>query len=89
MFDSKFLENLSARLATIVPMAEEVRGELRIKIEQLLKSSFAGLDLPSREEFDAQRETLERAEKRITELEKTITKLSNSLDTLENQSSDN
>ena len=59
MFNNKFLEDLSARLSALIPLAEEVREESRTKIEQLLKSSFAGLDLLSREEFDAQRQALQ------------------------------
>lgn len=89
MFNNKFLEDLSARLSAIVPMAEDAKEELRTKIERLLKSSFASLDLLSREEFDAGRHTLERAEKRIVELEETIATLTSRLDALEAQSSDN
>ena len=83
MFNNKFVEDLSARLSAMIPLAEEVREELRTKIEQLLKSSFAGLDLLSREEFDAQRTALERAEKRIKELEKSLSELSEKMDQLE------
>lgn len=86
MFNNKFVEDLSARLSAILPLAEEVREELRTKIEQLLKSSFAGLDLLSREEFNAQRTALERAEKRIKELEGSLSELSEKMDQFEAQS---
>ena len=86
MFNNKFVEDLSARLSAILPLAGEVREELRTKIEQLLKSSFAGLDLLSREEFDAQRTALERAEKRITELGESLHELGEKMDQLEGQS---
>jgi BMFP domain-containing protein YqiC len=59
---------------------------LRTKIEQLLKSSFASLDLLSREEFDTQRQALDRAEQRIKELEQTLTKLGKKFELLEGQS---
>ena len=72
MFNNSFFEDLSSRLSAIIPLGEEVRDDLRTKIEQLLKSSFANLDLLSREEFDAQRQALGRAEKRIEELEQTL-----------------
>ncbi|MFT5843865.1 MAG: hypothetical protein ACI80L_002667, partial [Pseudohongiellaceae bacterium] len=39
MFNNKFVEDLSARLSAMLPLAGEVREELRTKIEQLLKSS--------------------------------------------------
>lgn len=86
MFNNAFLEDLSARLSTLVPLAGEVREELRTKIEQMLKKSFAGLDLLSREEFDGQRQALERAEKRIKELETTLDSLSEKLQRLEARS---
>ena len=86
MFNNKFVEDLSARLSAMLPLAGEVREELRTKIEQLLKSSFAGLDLLSREEFDAQRTALERAEKRIRELEESLSELTEKMDQFEEQS---
>jgi ubiquinone biosynthesis accessory factor UbiK len=86
MFNNKFVEDLSARLSAILPLAGEVREELRTKIEQLLKSSFAGLDLLSREEFDSQRTALERAEMRIKELEESLNELGQKMEQLEEQS---
>ena len=86
MFNSKFVEDLSARLSAMIPLAEEVREDLSTKIEQLLKSSFAGLDLLSREESDAQRTALERAEKRIRELEDSLSELTEKMDQFEEQS---
>ena len=85
MFNNKFIEGLSARLSAAVPLAAEVREELRTKIERLLKSSFAGLDLLSREEFDTQRAALERAEKRIKGLEKSLSELTEKMDQFEEQ----
>ena len=83
MFDKSFLEDLSKRLSSLLPMAEEVREDLRTKIEQQLKKSFASLDLLSREEFDAQSNALKRAEARIQELETTLVELSARLDEFE------
>ena len=86
MFNNKFIEDLSARLSAVIPLATEVHEELRTKIERLLKSSFAGLDLLSREEFDAQRSALERAEKRIRELEESLSELAEKMNQLEGPS---
>jgi len=83
MFDKSFFEDLSSQLSKLLPMAEEVREELRTKIEQQLKKSFAALDLLSREEFDAQASALKRAEARIQELEATLAELSTRLDEIE------
>ena len=89
MLDKSFLDELSKRLSSLLPMAEEVREEVRTKIEQQLKKSFAALDLLSREEFDAQRNALKRAEQRIQELEATLAELGTRLDAFEKASSDN
>ena len=86
MVNKKFVEDLSARLSAALPLAAEVREELRTKIERLLKNSFAGLDLLSREEFDTQRTALERAEKRIRELEESLSELTEKMDQFEEQS---
>jgi BMFP domain-containing protein YqiC len=86
MFNNSFFEDLSSRLSAIIPLGEEVRDDLRTKIEQLLKSSFANLDLLSREEFDAQRQALGRAEKRIEELEQTLDELGKKFEQLQGQS---
>ena len=86
MLNNKFVEDLSARLSAMIPIAGEVQEELRTKIEQLLKSSFAGLDLLSREEFDTQRTALGRAEKRIRELEESLNELTEKMKQFEGQS---
>jgi len=86
MFNNKFIEDLSARLSAGVPLGTEVGEELRVKIKRLLKSSFAGLDLLSREEFDTQRAALERAEKRIKDLEESLSELTEKMGLFEEQS---
>ncbi len=86
MFNNTFLEDLSGRLAALLPLAEEVREDMRTRIEQLLKNSFASLDLLSREEFDVQRQALERAERRIRELEETLQALGEKLSEIEKES---
>ena len=87
MLDNNFLRELSRRLSAIFPMAEELGGELRTKIEQQLKQSFSGLDLLSREEFDAQTKALKRAEQRIQELESLVQELDAKLAEIEQKSS--
>lgn len=86
MLNSSFFEDLSARLSALPPLAEEAREELRTKIEQVLKKSFANLDLLSREEFDSQRQALERAEQRVADLEASLTTLDQKLTALEEKS---
>lgn len=75
MLDNDFLNTLSKRLTAILPIAAEIQGEIRTKIEQQLQASFARLDLLSRTEFEAQAAALERAEQRVQELETLLAKL--------------
>jgi BMFP domain-containing protein YqiC len=82
MLDNSFLNDLSSRLAALLPAAENLRDEARTKIEQILKKAFADLDLLSREEFEAQAESLSRAKQRIEELERLIIELEKRLDSL-------
>ncbi|PCJ27766.1 MAG: hypothetical protein COA96_02645 [SAR86 cluster bacterium] len=92
MLDKNFLEELSNRLSSLVPklvpMAKDVQEEMRTKIEQQLKKSFAVLDLMGREEFDQHSDTLKRAEQRIEDLEATILELGKRLDEFEKSSPD-
>lgn len=73
MQDKNLLNDLSDKLASLLPKAEalgsEVKDELQSKIQGQLKSSLASLDVVSREEFDAQVAALARAEAKIAELE--------------------
>lgn len=86
MFNNSFFQELSSRLSSLLPLADQAREELRTKIEQVLKNSFASLDLLTREEFDAQRQALQRAERRIAELEETLAGLDAKLAEIEDRS---
>ena len=82
MQDKNLLNDLSDKLASLLPKAEalgsEVKDELQNKIHTQLKNSLASLDVVSREEFDAQVATLARAEAKIAELEQRLIALSSS-----------
>lgn len=82
MLDNSFLNDLSNRLAALLPAAENLRDEARTKIGQILRKAFADLDLLSREEFEVQAESLSRARQRIEALESLIIELEKRLDSL-------
>jgi|TARA_Y100001001_G_scaffold153813_1_gene167856 hypothetical protein len=86
MLDNSFLKDLSDRLVTLLPAAESLRDDVRNQIEQTLKKAFASLDLLTREEFDAQVQSLERSKQRIEELENLVTELEEKLDALNSPS---
>ena len=83
--DKRLLDELSARLAGLMPAANELRYETRSKVEQVLKNGLKELNMLTREEFDTQARALHRAQQRVTELEKLIANLESRLDTLEQQ----
>jgi hypothetical protein len=86
MLDNSFLKDLSDRLVTLLPAVESLRDDVRNQIEQTLKKAFASLDLLTREEFDAQVQSLERSKQRIEELENLVTELEEKLDALNSPS---
>ena len=86
MLDNSFLKDLSDRLVALLPAAESLRDDVRNKIEQTLKKAFSSLDLLTREEFDAQVQSLERSKQRIEELENLVTELEEKLDALNSPS---
>ncbi|MDA9901270.1 accessory factor UbiK family protein [Gammaproteobacteria bacterium] len=77
--DKKLFEQLTERVAAILPKAESlqknVREEVKDKIEEQLKKSLGSLNVISKDEFDAQSEALQRAQVRIEDLEKKINQL--------------
>ena len=86
MLYNSFLKELSDRLVALLPAAESLRDDVRNQIEQTLKKAFASLDLLTREEFDAQVQSLERSKQRIEELENLVTELEKHLDTMNSAS---
>ena len=86
MLDNSFLKDLSDRLVALLPAAESLRDDVRNQIEQTLKKALASLDLLTREEFDAQVQSLERSKQRIEELENLVTELEEKLDALNSPS---
>ena len=86
MLDNSFLKDLSDRLVALLPAAESLRDDVRNQIEQTLKKAFASLDLLTREEFDAQVQSLERSKQRVEELENLVTELEEKLDALNSPS---
>lgn len=77
--DKKFFDQVTGRVAAILPQAEalgkNVREEVKDKIEEQLKNSLGSLNVISKDEFDAQSAALKRAEVRIEDLEKKINQL--------------
>jgi ubiquinone biosynthesis accessory factor UbiK len=73
MLEPRFFDELARRVSALVAAtpAKDVEKNMRA----LLTSAMARLDLVTRDEFDLQREALNRAHERMAELETKITEL--------------
>lgn len=68
-------EEISQRMASLLPMAEEMSNEAKEKLNQGFKHALKDMDILSRDEFELQVDALRRAETRIDELEQSLAKL--------------
>lgn len=73
MLDSKFVEDISRKVSDL--MAQSPVVDVEKKLRALLQSTFAKLDLVTREEFDVQTQVLQNARAQLTALEQKITEL--------------
>lgn len=81
--EKRLLDELSDRLAGLLPAANQLRRETRAKVEQTLKNGLKEMDILTHEEFEAQARTLARAQQRVKELEALIADLESRLTALE------
>ena len=72
---NSIINEIAQRVSSLIPVNNDIREDLRTKIEQTVKSAFDKLDVLSLEEFESQAQTLKRAEHRIAELELLINEL--------------
>jgi hypothetical protein len=71
MFDAKFFDDLSKKLAKALPKGvQQACHDVEKNFHTILKSAFGKLDLVTRDEFDAQVAVLQRTRKKVEELEK-------------------
>ena len=73
MFNSKFLDEVSAKLGELA--ASGPARDFEKNARALLAQGFARLDLVTREEFDVQVQLLSRAQERLATLEARVAEL--------------
>jgi BMFP domain-containing protein YqiC len=71
--NTKFIEELNARIVTF--LQQTPAGDVQKNLKAMLSSSFARLDLVTREEFDIQAKVLERTREKLTSLETRLAEL--------------
>lgn len=70
MIDSKFLDELARKLASAVPTGlQDFQKDLEKNFRAVLTTTFARLDLVTREEFEVQQAVLERTRAKLEALE--------------------
>ena len=78
MIDLKKIEDLVEGIVKVLPAgAGEIRTEVKENIKLVLESSFARMNLVTREEFDAQTALLRRTREKLDELEEVIAAMEN------------
>lgn len=77
MLNSKFLDDISSRLSELV--AASPAKDIEKNARALLSSTFARLDLVTREEFDVQVAVLARTREKLSALEARVADLEASL----------
>jgi BMFP domain-containing protein YqiC len=71
--NTKFIEDLNARIVTFLQQTPV--GDVQKNLKAMLSSSFAHLDLVTREEFDLQAEVLKRTRENLRALEARVAAL--------------
>ena len=71
--NTKFVEDLNARIASL--LQQTPAAEIGQNLKALLTSSFARLDLVTREEFDVQTQVLARTREKLAVLENRVAEL--------------
>ncbi len=73
MLQNKWLDDISGKISQLI--AETPAADIEKNLKSLLQSTFAKLDLVTREEFDVQTRVLQNARAQLTALEQKITEL--------------
>ncbi len=76
MINFDFVDKLSEKLSGVLPSGlKEVKEDAQKNFKSILESTFAKMNLVTREEFDAQTAVLRRTREQIVELEKQVSEL--------------
>jgi len=77
MIDPKIFETISANMAQFMQSKPDFPGQdvMQQQLKSMLQSSFAKLDLVTRDEFDAQAAVLHRTREKLEQLEAQVAAL--------------
>lgn len=76
MFDPTQLDTLAKKLFSTLPTSlQNIEKEIQYKFKEILQSTFAHMDLVTREEFDVQCKVLARTREKLERLQHQIDEL--------------
>ena len=76
MFDTKFINDMAKRFSDMLPPSlQNVKTDLEKNLHSLLQSTFAKLDLVTRDEFEAQAGVLAKTRTKVEILEQQVAAL--------------
>ena len=76
MFDPKFFEEINAKIAEII--AASPARDIEKNMKAMMMAMFTRLDLVTREEFDVQRQVLQRTREKLDALEARMAQMDHS-----------
>ena len=85
MINNKLIEGLSEQFTQLLQGQGDLPGQamMQDQVKSLLQSTFARMDLVTREEFDAQQAVLARTRDRLEQLEAQLSQLEKQLNETE------
>jgi len=76
MFDTKTIDDITHRLAAVMPPGlNNFKEDVEKNFQAILQSAFGKLDLVTREEFEVQKLVLAKTRSKLEELEKRVTEM--------------
>lgn len=76
MFDPNQLENLAKKLYEVLPSSvQQLESEIQQQFKDILTSTFAQMNIITREEFDVQTHVLARTREKVEALQKSVDEL--------------
>lgn len=76
MFDPKQFDDLAKKLfSTLPPSLQNLEKDIQQKFKEVLQSTFARMDLVTRDEFDVQTKVLARTREKLEILQKHVEEL--------------
>ena len=74
--DTRFIDDLAQRLTRALPQGvRDLQSDLEKNFRAILQSSFAKMDLVTREEFEVQTQVLARTRSKLEALEKRVAEM--------------